>query len=103
MTPPPLPPDGSQRPVSVPRTQPLTDEDAPVLGVPGAEGLTHRQLMEDIGRGGRFVLFMYAISVVFMRFRRSTGFRFVRASDGVGAGAWGPTLLTLITGWWGIP
>ncbi len=79
------------------------NEDAPVTGLAGAEGLTHRQLMEEIGRGGRFVTFLYAISVVFMTFRRSTEVRFVRAGETVGASAWGPTLLTMFAGWWGFP
>ncbi len=79
------------------------NEDAPVTGIAGAEGLTHRQLMEEIGRGGRFVTFLYAISVVLMTFRRSTAVRFVRAGETVGASAWGPTLLTMFAGWWGFP
>ena len=79
------------------------NEDAPVTGLAGAEGLTHRQLMEEIGRGGRFVTFLYAISVVVMTFRRSTNVRFYRAGETTGASAWGPTLLTLIVGWWGFP
>ena len=70
------------------------NEDAPVTGLAGAEGLTHRQLMEEIGLGGRFVTFLYAISVVVMTFRRSTNVRFYRAgetgpqatSDGLGLG-----------------
>ena len=59
--------------------------------------------MEEIGRGGRFVTFLYAVSVVFMTFRRSTGVRFVRGGKTVGASVWGPTMLTMVAGWWGIP
>ena len=103
MTPPPLPPEGSRPPISVPPPIPALNEDAPVTGIAGAEGFTHRQLLEEIGRGGRFVTFLYAISVVFMTFRRSTDVRFVRAGETVGASAWGPTLLTIVAGWWGIP
>ena len=103
MTPPPLPPEDSAPKTPVPPPLPAMNEDAPVTGIAGAEGLTHRQLMEEIGRGGRFVTFLYAISVLVLTFRRSTGIRFVRGGETVGAAAWGPTLLTLVLGWWGIP
>ena len=66
--------------------------------------MTHRELLEEIGRGGRFVTFLYAFSVVVLTFRRNTAVRFIRA-DGSGAAnsAWGMSLLTCLVGWWGIP
>ena len=114
MTPPPLPPserlpDGppslppNDRHSAGPPPLPTINEDALVTGIAGAEGLNHRQVLEEIGRGGRFVVFLYAISLLIITFRRSTSVRFVRAGETVGADAWGPTLLTLVTGWWGIP
>ena len=101
MTPPPLPPN--DRPPAGPPPLPAINEDALVTGIAGAEGLTYRQVLEEIGRGGRFVVFLYAISLLIITFRRSTGVQFVRAGETVGASAWGPTMLTLFVGWWGIP
>ncbi len=103
MPPPPLPPEDSRPQNSVPPPLPVDHGDTVVTGIAGAEGLTHRQILDEISRGGRFVTFLYAVSVVILTFRRSTEVQFVRAGQTVGASAWGPTILTMVAGWWGIP
>lgn len=69
----------------------------------GAEGLSDAEIATEVSRGGRFVVYYYAISIVIMTFRRSSDIHFLRAGEsGFGRGLpW--TLLTLVLGWWGIP
>ena len=71
--------------------------------IQGIEGMAAGQLQFELQRGGRFVVFQYCISVVFMTFRRSSPIYFIRAGENpIGKGI--PfTLLTLVAGWWGIP
>jgi hypothetical protein len=69
----------------------------------GVEGLTNEQIRDEIGRGGRFVIYQYCISVVVMTFKRGSNIHFVKAGEGsIGKGA-GLSALTLLLGWWGIP
>ncbi len=73
------------------------------MKIHGIEGLTTAELNEELRRGGRFVLFQYCISVVFMTFKRGTDVYFIRHNESpVGKGIWW-TVLTLFLGWWGIP
>ena len=69
----------------------------------GVEGLTNEQVNDEIGRGGRFVLYQYCISILIMTFKRGSDIYFVKAGEGsIGKGV-GFSLLTLLLGWWGIP
>lgn len=69
----------------------------------GVEGLTNQQVNDEIGRGGRFVLYQYCISILVMTFKRGSNIYFVKAGEGsIGKGV-GFSLLTLLLGWWGIP
>lgn len=69
----------------------------------GIGGLTPNQLNFELQRGGRFVIFQYAVSVVVMSFRRASDIYFIRAGEGTISKSIGFTLLTLVAGWWGIP
>lgn len=72
-------------------------------GIAGAEGLTNREVLEEIGRGGKFAIFPYAISVVILTFRRATDLRFFRAGESGAGRAWGASMTTFFLGWWGFP
>lgn len=73
------------------------------MNVKGIEGLSVEQVMEEVRRGGRFVIYQYCVSVVIMSFRRSSVINFLRSGDS-GRGKGLPyTLLSLLAGWWGIP
>ena len=69
----------------------------------GIEGMTPDQLNFELQRGGRFVIFQYAISVVVVSFRRPSNVYFIRASESTTSKSIGFTILTLLAGWWGIP
>jgi hypothetical protein len=73
------------------------------MKINGVEGMTVGELEHELQRGGRFVIFLYTISVLVMTFRRPSEVYFVRAGESAAAKGLGYTLLTLFLGWWGIP
>ncbi len=80
--------------------QPLLDKGRPVSGT---EGMSIQQIEDDVLRGGRFRIFRWNFSLVFISFQRSSGIQYIRAGHGPGAHAWPWTLLSMVVGWWGIP
>jgi hypothetical protein len=73
------------------------------MAIVGIEGMTREQLELEVRRGGRFVVFLYCISVLIMTFRRGSEVHFLRSGDGAIGRGLPYTLLTLFLGWWGIP
>ena len=69
----------------------------------GIEGMTPSQLNFELQRGGRFVIFQYAISVIILSFRRPSNVYFIRAGEGTTSKSISFTILTFLAGWWGIP
>lgn len=69
----------------------------------GIENMTVAQLREEIQRGGKFVVYLYCISLVVITFRRGSGIYFVRANESAFLKSLPFTLLSLLAGWWGIP
>lgn len=73
------------------------------IEIRGAETLTDEQFSAAIANGGRFVVYSYSISLVFVTFRQSSAVHLVRADE---TGIWNGipyTLLSLVAGWWGFP
>ncbi len=73
------------------------------MGVKGIAGMSGGQLDMEIGRGGRFVVFEYAISLVLITFKRRSDAIFIKAGEGTFFKALPYILLTLVLGWWGFP
>jgi hypothetical protein len=73
------------------------------MKIVGVEGLTNEQVNEEIGRGGRFVMYQYCISILVMTFKRGSNIYFLKAGEGSFGKGIGFSLLTLLLGWWGIP
>jgi len=69
----------------------------------GVAGMSPDRLRFELERGGRFVVFQYCVSVIFITFKRSSPIYFIRAGENPLAKGIGFTLLTLVAGWWGIP
>jgi len=69
----------------------------------GVEGLTNEQVNDEIGRGGRFVMYQYCISVLVMTFKRPSNIYFMKAGERSFGKGIGFSLMTLLLGWWGIP
>jgi hypothetical protein len=73
------------------------------MAIQGVEGLSGAELAEEIRKGGKFVVFDYAISILIMTFKRSSEVHFVRAGESAVIKSLPYTLLSLCFGWWGIP
>lgn len=69
----------------------------------GADGLTPEQIREEVGRGGKFVMYLWCVSVAIMTFRQGTNIYFVRAGENAVVKGLPWTLLSLFVGWWGFP
>jgi len=73
------------------------------MAIQGTEGLSDEQIHAEVQQGGRFVLYTYCISIVFMTFKRPSSLQFLRAGDGGVKQGLGYSALTFLLGWWGIP
>ncbi len=73
------------------------------MKVLGLDGLSPDELNFELGRGGRFVIFEYCISLIAVTFKRSSNIYFVRSGGSVLGKAFGFSLVSLLLGWWGIP
>jgi hypothetical protein len=73
------------------------------MKIKGINGLSVQDLQDEISRGGRFVIYSYCISVIFMTFKRGTDIYFVKPDQSRFAKGLPWTMLSLLLGWWGIP
>src|SRR5689334_565589 len=72
------------------------------MKVQGIEGMSPDRLQFEIQRGGKFVFYQYAISVLVMSFRRSSDGYFIPAGER-GITKWLPwSLMRVVGGWWGM-
>src|ERR1051325_7692003 len=61
------------------------------------------QLQQEIGQGGKFVMYQYCISLLVITFRRSSKIYFISHEQNAILKGLPFTLLSLVLGWWGIP
>ena len=71
--------------------------------VRGIEGMTVDELQAEVRNGGRFVIFVWTVSFVVLTFKQPTDVHFIRVGESSLSGAIGPSLISLVFGWWGIP
>lgn len=64
---------------------------------------TFEELNEELEKGGKFVVYTYAISILIMTFRQSSKVFFIRHDELAIKHGWPYLLLSLFLGWWGIP
>ena len=69
----------------------------------GAERMSATELQFELERGGKLVAFYYCVSLLVVTFRRSSPVYLVRSGENPIAKAMPWIVLTVITGWWGIP
>lgn len=66
-------------------------------------GMAPNEVVFEINRGARFVIFQYCFSVVIMTFRRPTSIQFVKAGESTVVKGLPFTAFSLVFGWWGFP
>lgn len=69
----------------------------------GIENMSGAELSAELQKGGKFVVYEYAISLLVITFFRSSNVTFVKADESKVVKGLGYTILTFILGWWGIP
>ncbi len=67
------------------------------------EGLSAGMLEREVEKGGRFVHFTYAVSVIFFTLRRRTDVFFLRAGESAGHYSRSSSVISFLFGWWGLP
>ncbi len=67
------------------------------------DGLSVDEINMELDNGAKFVVFQYCFSIVLMTFKQGTSIYFVRAGESTAKYSFGPSIVTFIFGWWGIP
>ena len=65
--------------------------------------MTPQQLQMELQRGGRFVIYQYAISVGVASFKRSSAIHLIRAGESAMLRGLKYSAISFLLGWWGIP
>jgi len=73
------------------------------MKIQGIEGLSTDQINFELQRGGRFIIFQYAVSALIITFYRPSDIYFVRPGENALGKGLPFSLLSLVAGWWGIP
>lgn len=70
----------------------------------GLQGLDDPQsIRAEVERGGRFVVYIYCISIVVMTFKRTSDIHFIRPGQSAVVRGLPCTLVSFFLGWWGFP
>jgi hypothetical protein len=73
------------------------------LKIKGTKGAPIADIIEDTGKGGRFVYYSYCISVIFMTFRLRSAVYYVHSGQSPLRRGWPFLVISALFGWWGIP
>ncbi len=69
----------------------------------GIENMTGPDLANELDRGGRFVIYEYAVSLLVVSFKRGSNIHFIRGGKSRVPAGLGCCAVSLLFGWWGIP
>ena len=67
------------------------------------DGMSPAEILFEVQRGARFVIYQYVISALIVTFRRNSKVVFLRAGESAAAKSLPYLLLSLALGWWGFP
>lgn len=67
------------------------------------EGLSARQIVDEVEAGGKFVIYPFCISLIILTFRRGSAVHFIRPGQSSILVGLPYLILTLLLGWWGLP
>ena len=51
------------------------------MGIIGIDGMSAKEIGAEIRNGGRFVIFLWTISIVIVSIKQPTGIHFIRADE----------------------
>lgn len=73
------------------------------MKIKNIDGLSAENLQQEVKKGGRFVYYSFAISLVVVTFKRTSGVYLVRGGENAIMKGLPYTILSSLFGWWGIP
>ncbi len=88
---------------SAPEQHPTATDQGETFRIIGIEGMSRKQIADEVARGGRFVIFRYCISVIAFTVYNASDVYFVRAGEDAGRYSGRFSMLSSLFGWWGIP
>lgn len=66
----------------------------------GTQGMTIRDVEDDILKGGRFLAFHWCVSIILLSYSRQNSPRYFKSWQSPASEAWGNSLMTMMLGWW---
>lgn len=66
-------------------------------------GLTNNEIRSLINEGGKFVIYPYSISIIFMSFKRASNIYLIKPNEKPTKYGAQYLLVSLVLGWWGFP
>lgn len=73
------------------------------MKIKNIDGLSAENLQQEVKKGGRFVYYSFAISLIVVTFKRTSGVYLVRGGENTTTKGLPYTILSSLFGWWGIP
>ncbi len=73
------------------------------MEIKGVKNMSSIDMVKEVDKGGRFVLYTYCISIVVMTFKRPSAVYFLKSNESPVKHGWPFLLISTIFGWWGIP
>jgi hypothetical protein len=73
------------------------------MKIKNLDGLTMSELQTEVNSGAKFVIYTYAVSIIFMTFKRPSNIYFIRSTENAVGRGLGFSFISFIAGWWGIP
>jgi hypothetical protein len=67
------------------------------------ERMSMVEILEEVQKGGKFVVYQYCVSVVIMTFTRPSEIQFIRAGESRLSAGLPYVLASMVLGWWGFP
>jgi hypothetical protein len=73
------------------------------MQVRGLENLSREEVVQAMTDGGRFIVFEFCISIIFLTMRRPSAVWFIRPGQWTWPLVVRYSLVSLLLGWWGVP
>ena len=73
------------------------------MKIQGIEGMSFEEIDDEVEEGGKFVIYIWVISLLILTFKRTTDIYYIPPGHGRFSKGIMPTLISCGIGWWGIP
>ena len=73
------------------------------MEIVGLEGKSVIQLQKELKRGGKFVVYLWVVSLLVVTFKRPSKIHYIAPGESAFISGLPYTLCSVLFGWWGIP